>query len=1142
MAQANILKCRGLYTFQNNLSEIPEGSLVEADNIVIDREGVIGPRRGFALYGSAIGSSTANRAKQLFTYKNRVFRHWGVQIDYDSDGAGNFASIASGVSEIEDDGLPLRIKTLEANGNLFITTSSGIKKISAADSAGLASATLTDAGGIKALDLSYELVDNPGFLTSESAVAYRVVWGIKDANGNLILGAPSEFVTVYNSLLDSLLVDFSTLCSSLNTAAAASGSDKLSDVDYNSLTSGVSSAPSLHSALKGLCAKLDNDLEVAKYRGKFGTITTISAATTTTITTSSAHGLTVGSTFKVIISDSNSTPSIDGTYTATVTGVSTFTIPTKVDTAGSAGQWQQTSIYTSYSTAPDMSATTGMLYDLQDFYNEIVDTLLVEPVDKISASAQTAGNFQNATENCQVELTFTIPDGVTANHFYQIYRSAVKTNSEVSVLADLTVLDELQLAYEGNPDPIAELPAKKITITDKTFDSFLGANLYTNINSGEGISQQNDAPPVAKDIALFKGSVFYANTRTRQQKEVNLISALSLSGKKFYVKRGTTTLDFTFGAVENFATRVVPVSTATTPAQQVDETARALVRNINRQSSCPVYAYYISGAKDVPGAILLEDRQLGESSFSVYISDAAIKDNFSPALPTVAGQEVSDNEVRPNRVYYSKYQQPEAVPALNFFDIGPKDKKIIRILALRDSLFVIKEDGVYKITGEFGQFQVTLFDSSSKCIAPDTAVVLNNQIYMFSNQGIATISDTGVSVISRPIENRLLELTSHEYINFASASFAIPYESDRAYLVWTVKNSSDEVASQCFRYNTFTNAWTHWGISKTCGVVSSEDDRIYLGASDLPYVERERKNFTRLDHADREYSFSLPVGAISGSELSLGGLYGMEVGDVIVQTQYVSVAQFNRLLKKLDQDSGLVYSDYYSSLKAGPGSNVFELFTLLVAKLNADPGTTETYIASGTTDPQTLQTEFNAVINALNSDDTVSFTNYVLCVGVVEWETAVTAIDTYTKKITLSFEAPLITGDCAFYKHIKSSVTWAPQHFGDPSITKQVRETTLIFQNNSFVEAKASYASDLSTGFVAVPFYGEGTGTWGGFEYGGATWGGEGTSKPLRTYVPREKQRCRYITAKFDHAVAFENYSILGLSFTFESVSSRGYR
>ena len=91
--------------------------------------------------------------------------------------------------------------------------------------------------------------------------------------------------------------------------------------------------------------------------GSTGTITAISATNPTTIT-SAAHGLVSGD--QVIISGSNSTPSVDGTYTITVTGVNTFTIQVNVSTPGTTGIWALTP-------APPPSPTNVSIPSATDF-------------------------------------------------------------------------------------------------------------------------------------------------------------------------------------------------------------------------------------------------------------------------------------------------------------------------------------------------------------------------------------------------------------------------------------------------------------------------------------------------------------------------------------------------------------------------------------------------------------------------------------------------------------------------------------------------------------------------------------------------------------------------------------------------------
>ncbi len=65
------------------------------------------------------------------------------------------------------------------------------------------------------------------------------------------------------------------------------------------------------------------------------TITSNTLANPTVVTSQKPHGLTTGD--KIFVSGSNSTPTIDGERTVTVTGLSTFTIPVNVSVAGTAG-------------------------------------------------------------------------------------------------------------------------------------------------------------------------------------------------------------------------------------------------------------------------------------------------------------------------------------------------------------------------------------------------------------------------------------------------------------------------------------------------------------------------------------------------------------------------------------------------------------------------------------------------------------------------------------------------------------------------------------------------------------------------------------------------------------------------------------
>jgi hypothetical protein len=598
----------------------------------------------------------------------------------------------------------------------------------------------------------------------------------------------------------------------------------------------------------------------------------------------------------------------------------------------------------------------------------------------------------------------------------------------------------------------------------------------------------------------------------------------------------------TSGSGEDSATQTIGVATGPTPAQAIDTTARSFVRVVNHNSQGGVQATYLSGPTDLPGQILFE--AIETSLIPIYFTASSPEGStaYDPELPATGTSVISDNNAHANRLYYSTTQQPDAVPLVNYIDIGQRDYPIQRILPLRDSLFILKQDGVFRLYGSApSNFTVYLFDSSTKLIAQETAAVLNNQIYMLSNQGVVTVSDTGVSILSRPIEGSIIPVNL--YPNYQSLSFGVSYEADRAYLLWVQNESTDTQATICYRYNTITTTWVDWPITKTCGIVIPDTNILYTGAGDVNYIEKERKTYTRFDQTDRQYTQNMPIGGVNGTVLSLGSVFEAQPGDAIVQIQYLTTLQFNNMIYKLDNDPGTSISYLPYLAKAGDdlGSDLINL----ADALDSDPNLSGGYSAAISGFPDTFvgnQNAFNAIVALLNVDVGIRRHTYMSSTGTVGWETLVLAINTVKNQITVNFVAPFLAGPVIIYKAISSNVQWAPQHCGDPSMLKKIYEGTMMFEDMAFDSCTISYSSDLYTGAIPIPTQGEGVDSWGGVPWGQTTWGGDGTSRPIRTYIPVPVQRCRYIQPYFDHSNAMRTYAIFGVSYTWEPISSRAYR
>lgn len=1419
-----LIKASGLFTFPHHFSAIPQGALLEASNVVINRDSIIECRRGMKIYGNSTSGGASDTVHQLLTYKTRMLRHHNISLEYDSDGAGTFlgfsvvltgtttstsanvtgftatSQLASGMS-VTGTGVPnnttilsitnnnalvlsqaatatgtvsltfnvvvsevtsgLRIKSFEANSNLYFTTANGIKKISVASAADLSSAVISKAGGIRALDLSATLTSG-SFFNQESIIGYRLVWGKEDANNNEILGAPSSRCVISNPLTPTLVSDFNALLVKLD-ALGTSVTTGIHAANYVSSFKTAANAASsvLRSNIISLASAIDNDVPSFVINAATSTGPTVVTTTTTSsfsavnlITVASATGIVIGQVvtgtgFDVgttvsgvsglnVTLNQNCTTVNNGetvtfttqssvtsyTVTATVTTNPTNIVsvgdnitvasvvaspvsPNNFNTAASTfypvtaisattisystgtsvpGTYASGGVlkrckYTSISqpSALNSTPTTTQLLAVQTYYNSIVTALSNEPSLVITDTSPFASSAATTTKS--VTLVSTIPQGVTTGHFYQLYRTAQTTAVAATSLSNrgdgspYDPGDEQELVYEANPTN-TDLNNGYITIADITPDSFRGANLYTNPNTGEGIAQSNTPPPLAADITTFKGYAFYANTQTLYNFSINLLavgamvsgtstltvtdgtisntytfvngvaqiqtittvadSAGSLNSKwfnlysaknatRYYVwyningagvdpaisgatgirvsaatnttannialatraalnqltdftitgatnqvivtnnaagiataaSNGTASAGFSYsvgttGTGEDATNKKILISSLPTPAQQVDETSQSLIRVINKNQSEQIYGYYLSGPTDIPGKIYFESKNLGGNAFYLQVNSTATGNEFSPALPTSGSTIIATNNIAANQIYYSKYQQPEAVPIVNTLSIGPKDKSILRILALRDNLFVLKQDAIYRISGLVAPFTVSLFDSSAILKAPDSAVVLNNIIYCYTSQGVSTVSDAQVSVISRPIEDQLVPLTTPSYSNFSTATFGVSYESDRTYYLWTVSETTDSHATQVFKFNTFTNSWVSADQEKRCGIVSPYDDKLYLGPTDVNYVEQERKNFDRTDYADRQDDVTLSAGTINANVITLPTATGITEGDVFVQTQYLTISQINAFLQKLDNDTFLTTKTYYADYGVSIGDSLNDALDNIITAIANDSGrlaitghtSAGTYTALSPVSSvfATMQTTFNSLMSLLNNDPGIGRKNYINSSGSVIMETLIESVNIVDNTITTQYTYPIIQGVASIYQHIACSVVWVPQTMEDVSMTKQVSEGTLLFEDSSYSTATISYSSDLSNAYEDIDFTGNGNGNFGNNVFGSGLFGGAGGGVPFRTYIPREKQRCRYINIKFSHAVARESFAIYGVSLTYNPVSQRGYR
>lgn len=176
------LRPKGLYTNPNTLSEVPEGALSKASNVVCSRPGIVTSRRGLNQF-----DDTLVAAAKLYSFNSTAMVYADSKLKYDN--AGTWSAGQS----LSYPATNYRPKSATLNGNFFISSSLGIQKLTSP------SATFSLAGVPEGLDVNATVSGASGFLANNFSCRYRIVFGIRDANENLILSSPSSFVDFSNT-------------------------------------------------------------------------------------------------------------------------------------------------------------------------------------------------------------------------------------------------------------------------------------------------------------------------------------------------------------------------------------------------------------------------------------------------------------------------------------------------------------------------------------------------------------------------------------------------------------------------------------------------------------------------------------------------------------------------------------------------------------------------------------------------------------------------------------------------------------------------------------------------------------------------------------------------------------------------------
>ncbi len=815
-------------SFKNNA-----GYLERAQNILISRDNIIQKRNGYStFYGAPASTPLA-----LADYKNKLILIGSTYIDRIDQTAGGVFDSANPLS-----GQTVSIsnpRNAQAAGNLFVATDNFILKLEGTSTA------LLKAGVPKAPDLTYlpfgsgTVIDAvAGIHAPDSQIGYRVVFGRKDANSNLVLGAPSELTQNTNALIASSAVGLASYIVTITSVAHG-----LLVNDFVTIRSSNGS--------------------VAVPDGEY-TVTTVPTADTFTIDTAAVL----------------STPPVG--VTSLSFGIRRkpkieLTIPSGVDT---------TFLYRVYRTNASLSNDVEPDESTLQLINEVnvssaeITAGYIQFTDTVDDLFKTAFLYTNPNTGEGInEANFQPPvaQDIAAfkNHMFFAYPTTFYSKSIALIRAsastfangdyvDAIQTDKLRTATASTWQSGTTVRYAMAAVTSLQVGQYVLFTLFVNsANNGKFI--------------ITSVGVGYVECTNAGRTDATLNES-AVTAKAYPIRRYTAAAanSYNTAAGGNF----LLTTSSPSVASNIDTTARSLCKVVNRDTYSNCYASYTSTSQSLPGQMFFYSRVVTDIT-ALQASSATVGANFDPVLPNTVTDLtcITTNNVYPNGIFVSKEDEYEAVPLTSFILVGSKDAAILRIMPLKNSLIILKEDGVFSLRGtNRSDFSVIPLDTSVFCNAPESAVELNGFIYVLTLSGVVQISETNVSIQSRNIEPLLTNIFTDA--DFADNTFASSIEDERLYLLTTITPNNGDSVTYC--YNVITNVWTSWDKLFKRGVVKRSDNTHYaITTSNI--LLKMRKTSTKTDFCD-ESATVISISSVAADTLSCDVVspLSLTAGDVLI--------------------------------------------------------------------------------------------------------------------------------------------------------------------------------------------------------------------------------------------------------------------
>lgn len=839
MPQTATYTARGLYTYPNPFSEIPDGAFSRADDVVIRREGFVETRRGFRTSSGTFGTSLS-RLRTLSNYTNTLVGHTSDDKVVRYDGAA--------WSEYNGTYAPptgRRMRFVNSAKSLYFTTSTGVKRVDettgAVYAAGVpqaASGTVASTVGAHAVG-SVLLVGGAGDPTiTINGTGVTVPFNASDAQTALDQAAAMNANATVSAVVTAVAAGTTINLTAVN---GGTGGNAITLTATRTAGAAIASGSFLTGGTNVGSAILPTDSQTA-YRFVWGF--------------RNAND-------RVILGAPSGRMPLINPETETPAAITvTVFIPSWVTTENFLQVYRADA-----SGGDDIPAgdDMGLVYEVYPSAQQIADgSLTFEDVTPDELKGAPLYSSPNAgvpgSEKFQPPVCTDL-----AEYKGRVWCST--TTQRQRLLLTLLSVDATSGGMQDGDQLIISGPHPDVTITagvaedagTATFKRFTDGTVSQNVaNTSQSLLR------VLNAVTTFYAG-FYVSGEFDSPGQM-LIEATTLGDMQFFVQGGNG------GAY--WTPAMSYLLTSTDMSRAVDgvtvTVTTTLAHGLRVGQDVDLFS---APTPDFPGGRKTVSATPTSTTFQYIEAGAVVSTTIDSAWTTATPPLGSDPTDAPNGLAYAEYGEgADAVPLGSYLSAGSANYAIQRIITLGDTLFIFKEEATYILTGDTPEtFSIRQFPTPAKLLAPESAVVLGNAIYALMDQGVMVFTESGAQVISRPIEGDLLPLYSGDSAMLATlkdVAFGVSYETEREYHLFVPTLVGLTAATRAYVYNYATRAWTVWLKPVTTGFVLPGSDLEYLGNASSNSAFVERKTRTNADYQDET---GIPILSVVEWQVRTGG-------------------------------------------------------------------------------------------------------------------------------------------------------------------------------------------------------------------------------------------------------------------------------